>query len=58
MPYTLLDLLNRFAASGADSMGNVLAPAADGHTVRGSQPGPLVALGRNVATLVRRRQPR
>ena len=38
--------------------GNVLSPAADGHTLRGSQPGPLVAMGRNLATLVRgRRRP-
>ena len=35
--------------------GNVLAPGPDGHSLRGSQPGPLVAMGRNVATLVRRR---
>ena len=42
----------------APAPGNVLAPAADGHTLRGSQPGPLVALGRNVATLVRGRRRR
>lgn len=32
--------------------GNVLISLADGHSLRGSQPGPLVAMGRNVATLV------
>jgi hypothetical protein len=38
--------------------GNVLAPGPNGHSLRGSQPGPLVAMGRNVATLVRgRRRP-
>ena len=42
----------------APAPGNVLAPAADGHTLRGSQPGPLVAMGRNVATLVRGRRRR
>ena len=38
--------------------GNVLAPGSDGHSLRGSQPGPLVAMGRNVATLVRGRRRR
>jgi hypothetical protein len=32
--------------------GNVLAPVADGHSLRGSQPGPLVAIRRNLATLL------
>jgi short-subunit dehydrogenase len=46
------------STSVAPGPGNVLAPAPDGHSLRGSQPGPLVAMGRNVATLVRGRRPR
>jgi short-subunit dehydrogenase len=38
--------------------GNVLTPGSEGHSLRGNQPGPLVAIGRNVASLVRgRRRP-
>ena len=44
--------------SVAPGPGNVLASEPDGNSLRGSQPGPLVAIGRNLATLVRgRRRP-
>ena len=33
--------------------GRVLAPVPDGHTLRGNQPGPVVAVGRNLAALLR-----